>query len=179
MNMVNLSVETERLRLASTRIEDAESVFENFTDKVAVYMFPVPAGSLEECRAWMRGAIEKCAAGEQWQFTIFDRVSGEFLGLGGVHDIKTDTPELGIWLAEKAWGYGYGREAMAGAMGWARENLKFRYVKYPVVKENWPSRKVAEFLGGVVEDEYPKANAVGVVRDLVEYRIYPGEGSDD
>jgi RimJ/RimL family protein N-acetyltransferase len=171
-----MEIETERLRLVSTRLEDAENAFEAFTEKVTARMFPKPSKSIEETEEWIRSAIKKNEGGEQWQFTIFNKSGGAFVGMGGIHNIDTDTPELGIWLAERAWGNDYGKEAMAATVRWANENLGFKYVRYPVDKDNLPSRKVAEFLGGVIEGEYREPNARGEMMDLVEYRIYPGRG---
>jgi hypothetical protein len=37
--------------------------------------------------------------------------------------------------------------------------------------ENWPSRRIPERLGGIIVGTFQKANASGVMRDLVEYVI--------
>lgn len=171
----NLSIESERLRLSSTTPDDAHESFGAFTEKVAMYMFPKPSGDFDAYKEWLSGAIEKNKDGKQWQFTIFDKQTGEFIGMGGVHEIDTSTPELGIWTKESSWGNGYGREAIAAAIEWARQNLSFDYLKYPVDEDNIPSRKIAEANGGVVEGEYEAENARGEKMRVVEYRIYPTE----
>jgi predicted acetyltransferase len=50
--------------------------------------------------------------------------------------------------------------------------MKYEYLKYPCVKENIASCKIAESLGGVVDHEYTEKNGSGEEQLLVEYHIY-------
>ena len=95
------------------------------------------------------------------------------MGCAGLHHIDKKTPELGIWIKKSAHGHGYGKETMVALKEWADKNLSYEYILYPVAKENYPSRKIPEFLHGKVEREYDKINMSGKKLHLLEYRIYP------
>jgi RimJ/RimL family protein N-acetyltransferase len=80
-------------------------------------------------------------------------------------------PEAGIWIKLSAHGHGFGFEAVEGLITWASQTLGVHEIRYPVMIENLPSRRIPERLGGTIVRQFGKANAAGVMRDLVEYRI--------
>lgn len=106
------------------------------------------------------------------QLVIMDKASGEFLGCVGLHHIDKKDPEFGIWLKKEAHGNKYGVEAIAALKEWADDNLDYDYIRYPVVKENIASRKIAETVGGEPKREFMAKNANGDVMDEVEYWMY-------
>jgi RimJ/RimL family protein N-acetyltransferase len=61
---------------------------------------------------------------------------------------------------------------------WAFENLRVRYLIYPVDRENIPSRKIPESLGGRIEAEYRFMNQSGRELDLLVYHVYAPVSSD-
>ena len=83
------------------------------------------------------------------------------------------TPELGIWIKKSAHGHGYGKEAVVALKEWANENIEYEYILYPVVDENYASRRIPEFLGGKIAREYDKESMSGKKWHFIEYRIYP------
>ena len=97
------------------------------------------------------------------------------MGCGGLHHIDTKTPELGVWIKKSAQGNGYGKETIIALKEWADKNLDYEYILYPAVEENYPSRRIPEFLGGEVFREYDKVNMSGKEQHLLEYRIYPSK----
>jgi hypothetical protein len=64
-----------------------------------------------------------------------------------------------------------GREAVAGVYTWAVNNPEFDYFIYPAHKDNIPSRKIAESLGGVVVSSGKKVFPTGKEFDEVVYHI--------
>lgn len=173
MNLVDLLIETERLRLLPTSEEFAEDIFKEFTDEVTTFMLPKTPTSIDDTLEFIRVSKEKMSKGVGLEVAIFKKDTGEFLGHGGIKEVNTDTPELGIWIKKGAHGNKYGREAVIGLKNWIDQNLKYRYIVYPVDRRNIPSRKIAESLGGVVEHEYKHTNQAGNILDTLEYRIYP------
>ncbi|MBI2033193.1 MAG: GNAT family N-acetyltransferase [Candidatus Levybacteria bacterium] len=149
---------TQRLKLVQLSPNHAVDIFNEFTQEVTIYMFPKTPHKLEETQEYIKESLEKMSAGEEIQFVILLKDTGEFLGGGGIHDIKTTKPELGIWVKKSAHGNKYGLEAVRGMKEWAENNLEYQYLVYPVDKRNIASRKIAEALGGVVEAEYKKPN---------------------
>ncbi len=138
-------------------------------------MFPKPPDVIDETLEFIRSARSKMQVGEDLPVVVLSRSTGEFLGCAGIHHLDTETPELGIWIKASAHGNKYGLEAVTALTGWARANLLFDYLMYPVDRRNVASRKIPESLGGLVEAEYEKTNASGAVLDTLEYRIYSHE----
>jgi len=165
------SIETERLLLIPISRDYAQDIFHEFTPEITTFMFPKPADKIEETYKFIDESITKNNAGKQLQIVILDKRSKEFLGCGGLHDIDTKTPELGIWIKKSAHGQKYGREAISGLEEWAQKSLQFEYIKYPVYKRNIPSKKIPESLGGIVAREFKQKNLSGNELDEVEYRI--------
>lgn len=166
-------ITTDRLTIRPSIIEDAQDIFANFTQRVATYMSPQPFKSVDEVKKWLTTVIKEVESGKNFQVTILDKNTGEFIGMGGVHELHTRTPEFGIWTKESVWGSGMGHEAVEALNEWAQKNLDFDYIKYPVIPENKPSRSIAESLGGKLEDEYDDKDSLGNPIKLIEYRVYP------
>lgn len=163
---------TERLKLVALSEEYVQDIFENLTDEITTYMNPSSPKRIEETQAYIFSQLPKMQRGEELAMVILDKETGEFLGGGGAHNLNSDIPELGIWIKKSAHGHGYGKEAVTALKQWLDEHIVYTYIKYPVDKKNTPSRKIAESLGGVIEDEYKKTNMSGNVLDEVEYRIF-------
>ena len=169
----DLEIRSPRLRLVPSALEYAPAIFASFTAEVTKYMFPAPAREIAETEAFLRGARAATEAGTDLQVVILNGETEEFLGHGGLHHIDARTPELGIWIKTAAHGNGYGREAVTSLALWARANLNFDYLIYPVDRRNIASRRIPESLGGVIEAEYAMTNASGNELEILEYRIYP------
>lgn len=169
----NLLIESERLKLISTSEEYANDIFREFTDEITQFMYPRTPETIDDTLDFIKLSKQKMRKGEELQVVILNKITGEFLGHSGITKINTDIPELGIWIKKAAHGNKYGREAATLLKDWAEKNLSYKYLMYPVDKRNIPSRKIAEFLGGVVEAEYKKKNMSGDILDEIEYRIYP------
>ena len=167
-NPQTLSIEGERVRLDVISRTFEQDIFKTFDAEVTRYMFPKPAETITEVRAF----IDSSHHPANLQFVILDKTTDEFLGCCGLHG-KTDShnPELGIWLKTAAHGAGYGREAIHALVTWAREHLSLDSFVYPVDKNNTPSRAIPLSLGGEVFDERRERGAAGNKLDLVFYRI--------
>lgn len=127
---------------------------------------------ISETEEFIKNSKDKMVKGQDLQIVILKIETGEFLGCAGIHKINTDTPTLGIWTKKSAHGHGFGKEAITALKSWADENLKYKYLIYPVDKRNIPSRKIPESLGGLIAGEYKKTNQSGKVLQTLEYRIY-------
>lgn len=173
MNLLKVLIESERLKLIPTSEEYAEDIFREFTEEITTYMYPKSAKKIDETLAFIKLSKEQMQKGEQLQVVILNKITGEFMGHGGISKLNTDTPELGIWIKKSAHGHKYGREAVKALKEWIDKNYSYKYIIYPVDKRNLPSRKIAESLGGIIEDEYKKENMQRNILDEVEYRIYP------
>lgn len=173
MDLSKTVILTDRLKLVPTSLKYAPEVFKEFTEEITTYMFPKVPQDIHDTETFINTSIKKMENGEELQVVILDKKTGDFFGHGGIRKLNTDTPEPGIWIKKSAHGNKYGREAVKALKEWIDKNYKYKYIMYPVDRENISSRKIAESLGGIVEVEYKKINESGNELDIVEYRIYP------
>ena len=157
-----IQIKSERLAVRPFSQTDANDAFGCITPTLTRYMSFDPAPSAAVFETIWRGWLPKFDAGEDFAFTIRDRATNGFLGLAGLHRTGDVEPELGIWIREDRQGHGYGFEAVQAVAQWASDTFKSSAFIYPVAKENAPSRKLAEALGGVVVSERtaPKYDSV-------------------
>ncbi len=174
LDCTTVAIESVRLLLQPISEPYIEEIFHAFTPQVARYMVPKAPGHIAETRAFVSKALQGMARGENLQFVILDKESGEFLGCCGLHgDGCPRTPELGIWLKVAAHGRGYGKEAITALVDWADAHLQYKYLAYPVDRENIASRKIPQALDGQIFEETHCATQDGGFLDVVIYRIYP------
>lgn len=158
-------------------LEYVPEIFKEFTSEITTFMYPKPPEKIEETIAFIEESMQKNIQGSDFVIVIIHKDTGEFLGCGGLHEINTPAPELGIWIKKSAHGHGYGKEAIFALKNWADQNLIYEYLLYPVAKENYASRKIPESMGAVVVKESDFTNMQGVMMRSVEYRIYPEKKS--
>lgn len=174
LDCTNVEVGTDRLLLLPISEKYAEEIFRGFTAEVTRYMFPKSPNRIEETHEFINRSLKGMRRGEDLQFTITAKESGEFLGCCGLHGHDNPkTPELGIWLKIAAHGSGLGKESIVALKQWADENLVYDYLTYPVDRDNVPSRKIPEALGGEIFEESHCMSQDGRMLDIVVYRIYP------
>ncbi len=167
----DFKIETDRLLLIPISSVYRDDIFREFTEEVARYLLPQPTGNINDTTEFIVSSSAKNMAGDGLQLVAIDKNTKEFMACVGLHKIKTSVPELGLWFKKSVWGQGYGKEAMVALKKWADENLDYEKIRYPVYKANVPSRKIAEFLGGVVERELITQDSRGRDFEEVEYFI--------
>lgn len=170
-DLSNVVIITNRLKLVPLSEEYAPEIFRELTEEISKYMFPVSPKKIEETLEYIHSIIPKTVKGEELAVVILNKETGEYVGGGGAHRLKTNTPELGIWIKKSAHGNKYGREAVKALKEWIDENIPYTHIVYPVDKRNIASRKIAESLGGVVRREYKTKKQDETVLDEVEYWI--------
>ncbi|HMA63891.1 MAG: GNAT family N-acetyltransferase [Fibrobacterota bacterium] len=171
-DLTSVRIKTDRLILLPIDYLHAEEIFTNFDTGITQYMFPKPAENIGGTNAFIKTALEELANGTTLQLQILVDNTNEFIGCAGLHRIDSQNPELGIWIKKTSHGNGYGIEAITGMIIWARENLEFDYLAYPVDKRNYPSRRIPEKNGGILGREFKKINQAGFELDMIEYWIY-------
>lgn len=171
MDLRDFALGTVRLSLKAVTAADEAESFAAVTPAVTRYMSFEPAASLAESAALTPGWLAQMAAGTDLHVTIRRRDTAEFLGRSGVHGIGGVAPTTGLWLKAEAQRRGYGRETVAALVAWAARVLGVAALRYVVVEENWPSRRLAESLGGVVVGAGRLVKPGGVEHPEVIYRI--------
>ena len=142
MDLFSVSIESARLLQIPIEQHHSKDIFEHFTEEITRYMYPKPPADLDETERIVSYSIKDLENGTDLQMVILDKQSKEFLGCSGVHHIKARIPEIGIWVKKEAQLKGYGLEAIEAIVTWARRNMRFAALKYPVDKRNIPSRRI-------------------------------------
>lgn len=172
MILLNLKISSDRLLLQPISLEYKEVIFREFTEEITTYMHPRSPQDISETELFISESLLNMQNGNELVVVILEKDSQEFFGCCGIHKLNSQHPELGIWLTKSAHHQGYGLEAITALKAWAEINLDYEYLIYPVDRENIPSRRIPERLGGQIYREYEQTNLSGKVLHLVEYRIF-------
>ena len=167
-----MELRTERLKLLPIGPEYIDDIFANFTLEIVKYMYPKPAEQRSDTEAFVLGSMERYLKGTDIVFAVTKNDTGEFLGCMGIHHLDTLTPVLGLWLKKSAHGHAYGLEGMNAVIRYAFKNLKCHHLIYDVDKDNYPSRRIPELNGGVIQREYVKYGATGNKLNLLEFWLF-------
>ncbi|VAW98709.1 hypothetical protein MNBD_GAMMA19-1505 [hydrothermal vent metagenome] len=171
-NSGSVVLNSRRLMLAPVSRAFAEDIFKEFTADITRYMRPKPARHIDEICRFIDVSVEKMNAGDQLVMAILDAETVQFSGVCAIHGKEQGiTAELGIWLKKSAQGKSLGREAIALLVQWAKYNLALSHLIYSVDKNNIPSRKIAESLGGVVVSEGQRKSQSDRHLDELVYQI--------
>jgi ribosomal-protein-alanine N-acetyltransferase len=167
-----VEIKTDNLILTPITEKHAQSIFEEFTDDITRYMYPKPSESIDGVKNFISSSLQGLEDGTNLQLVILKKATLEFLGCAGLHNVGRRDPELGLWIKKSAHGNSFGLEAITGIIKWARANIVFEYLKYPVDKRNIASRRIPERNDGIIRNEYKQLNEKGFELDEVEYWIY-------
>jgi RimJ/RimL family protein N-acetyltransferase len=174
IQLLDVEIVTERLILRPIDLIDLEPIAREFDEEITRYMYPPPARSAMDVAPFIANSIEGLSNNTNLQLVAnLAENSEQFVGCLGLHRVNTPTPELGVWIAKGFHRQGLGLEAIEALCGWAADEIECDYLRYPVDRENLPSRRIPENLGGEIEDEYDRITPDGRTLNIVEYRIYP------
>lgn len=166
-----IHIESNRLSIRPFAASDADATFSCITPSLTRFMAWDPPACRADFDSVWQSWLPAIDDGSDFVFAVRQRNDGGFLGLAGLHRVRTESPELGIWIREECHGQGFGREAVCAVAQWASRTLGAESFIYPVAEQNFPSRRIAESLCGVILErrETPKYRSV-------VYRI-PGLGA--
>jgi RimJ/RimL family protein N-acetyltransferase len=146
-DLSSIRIETERLLLRVSRIEDFDRYAEMLADDSAVRFI---AGTTLRAAAWRRFLQMPGAWHLQGfaMFSLIEKASGRWIGQAGPWRPEGwPGNEIGWSLHPEACGHGYATEAAAAAMDWAFERLGWAEVIHGIEPENIASQRVAQRLG--------------------------------
>lgn len=142
-------LETERLKVRESTVEDVEAFYHIYEDpSITRYMenlFP----EAEEEKAYMKAYIKQVYGFYGYGlWTVMLKESGEIIGRAGLSIREGyDLPELGFVIAKKHQRKGYGFEVCRAILEYAEKNLSFSEVQALAEKENKASLRLLEKLG--------------------------------
>lgn len=106
-------IETQRLRLRQPRMEDADTIFQSYTQdpEVVKYLTWRPHKNIEETRAFLGGILKRAENSTKFPYAIERKSDGQLLGM---LEIRLDghMADAGYVLAKAYWGKGYMTEAL-------------------------------------------------------------------
>ncbi|AXQ21991.1 N-acetyltransferase [Acinetobacter wuhouensis] len=149
MDHEKIVIQSSRITLKPFTAQDADESYVCITPTLTRFMSWEPPENRQVYDGIWQGWIQHIAEGSEYVFVIRHAESEEFLGLGGLHDVQSKTPELGIWIREDRHSAGYGKDAVTAIANWASSNFDFEHFIYPVAIENHASCRIAESLNGI------------------------------
>jgi RimJ/RimL family protein N-acetyltransferase len=158
----DIHIESGRLSIRPFLASDADDTFPCITPSLTRFMSWEPPLNREGFDRVWQSWLPAIDDGLDFVFAIRHREDGFFLGLVGLHDVRSHRAELGIWIREDRHNEGFGREAVGLVARWASRILRIQSFTYPTAEANSPSRRIAESLGGVIVESRitPKYNSV-------------------
>lgn len=164
-------LESERLCLVPLTAANIPEIFQSFTAEVTTYMFPSEPKDISESKEFVDATLNKMEKGREIVFAIRTRAENEFIGLAGIHNIPSGSPEIGIWTKKQSHGNQYGLEAVSRLISHIREFIPCDHIVYAVDRRNYPSRRIPVLHGGQLVKEYEVINKKGNTLEIVEYWI--------
>ena len=157
-------IRSPRLQLSQFQMTDAAEVFACITPGVAKFMrWEPPTWSEYVARCEKR---VQAPEPNNFSFVIRRLDNRECLGMAGLEDADSVSPELGLWLKESVHGQGFGREVVSAMTEWGHHALGKEGFIYPVAVQNTASRRIAESLHGEIV-----GNRTNPKYEAVVYRI--------
>ena len=177
-------LKTERLILRPLKDSDEKSLIENINNiKVSKWLLKVPHPyTKKDAKAWIKYYKEKSKKRkkEDYSFGIELKAEKKIIGAVGLHGVSKiqGTAEVGYWLGEKYWRFGYGSEALREVLKFAFNKLKLRRIEAGVFAGNPASGKLLEKFGAKKEGLLRKAKrskANGKIYDEIRYGLLKEE----
>ncbi len=143
-------ITTDRLQLRRPKFDDGAminaAVVESARELARWMPWASPTPSADDTEKWVRSAVAKFFAREQFHFLLFLKGTSDYLGTCGMHHVNWKTPqvEIGYWLRDSRRGHGYMTEAVRAASEFATNIVRAHRIEIRCDAQNAPSRRVAE-----------------------------------
>lgn len=146
VKLTDVLIETDRLLLRPLTSDDIDDLVAIHAEPdVERFMGPFDHARVTE---WLAVVQTDYAEHRPGRLAIIERVSGRFLGRGGLkYWPQFDETELGWVLDPDAWGHGYATEAGRACAQWGFENLRVPHLTAMIRPDNQRSIAVAQRLG--------------------------------
>ncbi len=149
-------LETKRLILRPLKLEDAETIFQNWTSdpEVAKFMRWNTHENVDVTKEWVQFEVDCIENDSVYNFGFVLKDTGELIGSGGLVYIKErDMFELGYNLMKKYWGQGLVTEASEKIIQFGIQELKQTKFFCCHAKDNPASGRVMEKVGFEYQDD--------------------------
>lgn len=143
-----MRLETERLLLRESVIEDAQALFEmNSEPEVMKYTGDEIFHSVAEVKVLIANYPDYKKYG-YGRWTTIEKATGEIMGFCGLKYLEDiNEVDLGYRWKQKYWNKGYATEAGLACLQYGFDELKLKQIVAQVMKENGASIRVLEKVG--------------------------------
>jgi ribosomal-protein-alanine N-acetyltransferase len=140
---------TKRLDLRVVRASDLDDYLALMSDAAVMRYIGIEQGKIpafEEIRTVVTGAVNAWRTRGYGRWSVFDRVTAEFVGFSGFR-CEGGVPELLSVVHERYWGNGYAREAAQAVLDYGFSKLGFEVVCSFARPSNTRARALLEKIG--------------------------------
>ena len=147
----NIKINTERLRLRSVRLDDAEAIFNYRSDSITnKYQGWIPK-TINDVYDFVKNKVSSTIdlIDTWYQFVIIKKENSELIGDIGIHFLDSDKKqvEIGCTLDKNYQGKGYATEALKETMNYLFNKLNKRRIIGSIDPKNIKSIELVERLG--------------------------------
>ena len=168
-------LEANRIVLRKLELEDAEQIFETWTndEDVSRYMRWSTHKSVEETKQWLLEEEKNCKTEGQYTWGIELKETKKLIGsIGAYYREETDRYEIGYGIAKEYWRKGLTTEAVECMMNYLINKVGIKKFKASHAKENPASGAVMQKVGfRYIKDGYAEKFDKSVGYDTKEYYL--------
>ena len=151
-------LESDRLILRKLKIEDANHIFETWTndDEVSKYVRWSTHKSVEDTKQWLLDEEKSCKNEGHYTWGIELKETNRLIGsIGAYYREESGRYEIGYGIAKKYWKRGYTTEAAKCMINYLINELKIKKLEASHAKQNIASGAIIQKLGfKYIKDEY-------------------------
>jgi len=141
-------------------------------NKITEYMSVIPYESQSQTLECINEHVENMKNNETLQLCIINDKDKSFIGRIGIYELKSEIPEIGIWIKKTEQGKGYGFEATNATIEWVFRNLGIKRLLYPVDKRNHNSIKIVKKINSSFLTDIKKEKYNGKEVEVLGYEIH-------
>ena len=141
MNLLNIVIETERLRLKTISYDYIDEINMEYIPNVTKKLRRKSIINTDNSKKMIEESLERIRNGTILKMVILNKDLDEFIGLISLHEINTLEPFVEVWIKKVSRKRGFGMEAMNGLLEWANKNIEFNYIYYSLRKKTIIKRK--------------------------------------
>lgn len=168
----DIRIITKRLVLQPISEKYIDEINKNFTKEITTYMPYDPTGNREDTINFVSNSIENLNMQKEIVFVVLDKITKNFIGCCGIHNINSESVEVGLWIKKDLHSNGIGTEIVTYLVKFIEDRFSVNYIIYPVDEKNIKSRKIPEKLGFEEFTRYTKPKNKTEILNTIEYRKY-------
>ncbi|MGG5577796.1 GNAT family N-acetyltransferase [Myroides sp. C15-4] len=165
-----LTFSSDRLKFIIVNDHYVDDIFRELTPTVAKFLPFIPTQKKEDTFGFVAYSLGQLEKQQDITLLATDRLTGEFIGCCGIHDINEESISLGIWLKESASGKGYGTEIIKALEQFVFDHMSVDYLIYNVEQDNKGSINIAEKLGYVYNTSFVRNISEEKILHMLQYR---------